>query len=48
MPTLEFNGKHHIYAHHLTVLYRPLEPDETGSCNPTNTPATKDGNTTTT
>ncbi len=35
MPTLEFNGKHHIYTHHLTVPYRPLEPDETLSCNPT-------------
>ena len=37
MPTLEFKGKQHIYAHHLTVPYRPLEPDETRSCNPTNT-----------
>ena len=35
MPTLEFKGKQHIYAHHLTVPYRPLEPDETRSCNPT-------------
>ena len=35
MPTLEFNGKHHIYTHHLTVLYRPLETDESRSCNPT-------------
>ena len=35
MPTLEFNGKHHIYTHHLTVPYRPLETDETRSCNPT-------------
>ena len=35
MPTLEFKGKHHIYAHHLTVPYRPLETDETRSCNPT-------------
>ena len=34
MPTLEFKGKQHIYAHHLTVPYRPLEPDETRSCNP--------------
>ena len=23
MPTLEFKGKQHIYAHHLTVPYRP-------------------------
>ena len=28
MPTLEFKGKQHIYAHHLTVPYRPLVPDE--------------------
>ena len=28
MPTLDFKGKHHIYAHHLSVPYRPLEPDE--------------------
>ncbi len=33
MPTLEFKGKQHIYAHHLTVPYRPLEIDETRSCN---------------
>ena len=31
MLTLEFKGKHHIYAHHLTVPYRPLETDETRS-----------------
>ena len=37
MPTLEFKGKQHIYAHHLTVPYRPLEPDPTRSCNPTDT-----------
>ena len=24
MPSLEFKGKQHIYAHHLTVPYRPL------------------------
>ena len=35
MPTLEFNGKHHIYTHHLTVPYRPLETDESRSRNPT-------------
>ena len=34
MPTLEFNGKHHIYTHHLTAPYRPLETDESRSCNP--------------
>ena len=37
MPTLEFKGKQHIYSHYLTVLYRPLEPDETRSCNPSTT-----------
>ena len=37
MPTLEFKGKQHIYAHHLTVPYRPLEPDESRSCNPSDT-----------
>ena len=37
MPALEFKGKQHIYAHHLTVPYRLLEPDETRSCNPTDT-----------
>ena len=27
MPTLDFKGKQHIYAHHLIVPYRPLIPD---------------------
>ena len=27
MPTLEFKGKQQVYAHHLTVPYRPLVPD---------------------
>ncbi len=27
MPTLDFKGKYHIYAHHLAVPYRPLVPD---------------------
>ena len=27
MPTLEFKGKQHIYAHHLTVPHRPLVVD---------------------
>ncbi|MYJ13376.1 MAG: site-specific DNA-methyltransferase, partial [Acidimicrobiia bacterium] len=26
MPTLNFKGKQHIYAHHLTVPWRPLVP----------------------
>ncbi len=25
MPSLEFKGKQHIYAHHLTVPYRSLK-----------------------
>ena len=28
MPTLDFKGKQHIYAHHLTVPHRPLLPDD--------------------
>ena len=27
MPTLDFKGKQHVYAHHLTVPYRPLVKD---------------------
>ena len=34
MPTLDFKGKQHIYAHHLTVPYCPIETDESRSCNP--------------
>ena len=34
MPTLDFKGKQHIYAHHLTVPYRPLSPDANRSLNP--------------
>ena len=34
MPALDFKGKHHIYAHHLSVPYHPLECDENRSCNP--------------
>ncbi|MCY4109267.1 MAG: hypothetical protein OXG11_09585 [Chloroflexi bacterium] len=34
MPTLDFKGKQYIYAHHLTVPYRPLLPDATRSHNP--------------
>ena len=33
MPTLDFKGKQHIYAHHLTVPYRPLVPDAGRSLN---------------
>ena len=31
MPTLDFKGKNHIYAHHLTVPYRPLQLDASRS-----------------
>ena len=34
MPTLDFKGKQHIYAHHLTVPFRPLVPDQERSLNP--------------
>ena len=34
MPTLDFKGKQHIYAHHLTVPYRPLVPDPVRSLDP--------------
>ena len=34
MPTLDFKGKQHIYAHHLTVPYRPLVPDSERSLDP--------------
>ena len=27
MPDIEFKGKWHVYAHHLTVPFRPLAPD---------------------
>ena len=35
MPKLDFVGKQHIYAHHLTVPYRPLVPNPDKSLNPT-------------
>ena len=31
MPTLEFKGKQHIYAHHLSVPYSPLIADPSKS-----------------
>ena len=34
MPTLDFKGKQHIYAHHLTVPYQPIVPDTSRSCHP--------------
>ena len=34
MPSLEFKGKQHIYAHHLTVPYRPLVPNPSKSYPP--------------
>ncbi len=33
MPTLDFKGKQHIYAHHMAVPYRPLVPDPDRSLN---------------
>ncbi len=36
MPTLEFKGKQFIYAHHLSVPYRPLVPDAEKSVSPQN------------
>ena len=37
MPSLEFKGKQHIYAHHLSVPYRPLVPDSGRSLNAADT-----------
>ena len=34
MPTLDFKGKQHIYAHHLTVPLRSIEQDKSLSCDP--------------
>ena len=34
MPTLDFKGKQHIYAHHLAVPYRPLIADPARSVSP--------------
>ena len=34
MPTLDFKGKQHIYAHHLTVPHRPLVADAGKSVSP--------------
>ena len=34
MPTIEFKGKQHVYAHHLSVPYRPLVHDLERSENP--------------
>ena len=36
MPSLEFKGKQHVYAHHLTVPYRPLTPDQDKSAGDAN------------
>ena len=37
MPSLEFKGKQIVYAHHLTIPYRPLVPDPAKSLNPAGT-----------
>ena len=34
MPTLEFKGKPHVYAHHMLVPYQPLVPDAARSVDP--------------
>ncbi len=34
MPTLDFKGKQHIYAHHLTIPHRPLIPHKDKSIPP--------------
>ncbi len=34
MPNLEFKGKQIVYAHHLTIPYRPLVSDPAKSLNP--------------
>ena len=45
MPELEFKGKQHIYAHHLTVPYRPLLPVAAKSVAPVSAHVTPpDGN----
>ncbi len=38
MPTLDFKGKQVVYAHHLTVPYRPLVPHTDKSVNSTPPP----------
>lgn len=37
MPTLDFKGKLHVYAHHLTVPHRPLIPEVSRSLDPNGT-----------
>ena len=37
MPTQEFRGKQHVYAHHMAVPYRPLVSDLSRSLNPADT-----------
>jgi adenine-specific DNA-methyltransferase len=44
MQTLEFKGKQSIYAHHLTVPFRPLVIDEKKSVAPKGVKPTLDGN----
>lgn len=34
MPILDFKGKYHVYAHHLSVPFRPLVPDAKNSLGP--------------
>ena len=42
MPTLDFKGKQHIYAHHLAVPYRPLVADPSRSAPPPSDAARSD------
>ena len=44
MPTLDFKGKQHIYAHHLSVPYRPLvpHPDKSVGAEPGDAPSADD------
>jgi len=44
MPTLEFKGKQFVYAHHLTVPFRPLVIDEKKSLPPKGEKPTLDDN----
>ncbi len=44
MPTLDFKGKQLIYAHHLTVPSRTLEPDAQKSLPPKDQPPSLDDN----
>lgn len=44
MPALEFKGKQFVYAHHLSVPFRPLDIDEKKSLPPKGEKPTLDDN----